>query len=45
MALPGVRWDGESIHLWFGPDEAAPVVSMPPISITEISAGGGPSSA
>jgi hypothetical protein len=44
MALPGVRWDGKSIHLWFGRDEAAAVVRMPPISITEISVAGGPSS-
>jgi hypothetical protein len=45
MALPGVRWDGESIHLWFGDDEAAPAVGIPPIGITEISEGDGPISA
>jgi hypothetical protein len=45
MELPGVRWDGESIHLWFGSDEAAPAVGMPPISITEISEGERPVSA
>jgi hypothetical protein len=40
MALPGVRWDGERLHLWFGDDEAAPAVGIPPINITEISTAG-----
>lgn len=39
MAMPGVRVDAESIHLWFGRDEAAPVLAIPSIAITEISAG------
>jgi hypothetical protein len=45
MAMPGVRYDGKSIHLWFGRDEAAPAVRIPPISITEISPGDGAVSA
>jgi hypothetical protein len=36
MAMPGVRTDTEFVHLWYGPDEAAPVIVIPAIPINEI---------
>jgi hypothetical protein len=39
MAMPEVHSDGEWVHLWFG-DRQAPVLSLPPIRIAEITGSG-----
>lgn len=38
MAMPEVRADAEFVRLWFGDDEKAPVVGIPPIPFAEITA-------
>jgi hypothetical protein len=40
MAMPGVRTDPEFVHLWFGANELAPVISIPAISFGEIMGAG-----
>lgn len=40
MALPEARTDGERLYLWYGPDEAAPALSFPPIELGEVLAPG-----
>jgi hypothetical protein len=36
LALPGARVDGEWLHLWFGPDEQAPVLGVAPIHLAAL---------
>jgi hypothetical protein len=36
MALPGVRFGTDCIHLWYGESEEAPVLGIPEIPLTEI---------
>lgn len=36
MAMPGARSDEERVYLWYGENEGAPVISMPPIRIADI---------
>ena len=38
MAMPGVRVATDSIHLWYGESEEAPVLGIPEIPLTEIAA-------
>jgi len=36
MALPGLRIDMDSIHIWYGDSETAPVLAIPKIPLVEI---------
>jgi|SRR5438105_3095849 len=38
MGLPGVRLTAESVHLWYGGTERAPVLAIPEIPFAEIGA-------
>jgi hypothetical protein len=38
MALPETRADGEALHLWYGPVEAAPGIAFTPIPLRDIAA-------